>query len=641
MVLGPYDPGATAGVVDAATATDPSLAAPAASTPVALAPVAGEARCGRWYCADQLPQAGSAVAVGDVDGDGRPDLLLADTGRVLSTLGRLMLLHNDGDMRFSDATIGARLTGYGAWSAIFGDLDNDGDQDLVLGGRRDSESASEHGDVLIFFNGGRGRFAPPVTVPRTGDGVPLALELADLNGDGRLDIVAGFSGTSIRGAYAPRVFEGQLDGTFVERTAGLSDEGFTWIALATDLNGDAAPDLLFAHDGHALYQGTREEGGTVGCMAPEGPSTQAWLNAGYRNRGVAAELGMLVDPVGPGWSSGDNTPMSLVPGDFDDDGSMDLLTTQTGDPLLFRGSPDGSLQGRAEWPGAWRRSVRGNGDRGVGWGALGRDVDRDGDLDAVVAYGVIPTTVRGWPNSIYLNDGAAGLRLAPSDSGLDRDGSWSALAAADFDGDGDDDLVVGAQTLFRRPCDGAPQRAMILTNVSAWPGRHWLRVRLVGTVSNRDGLGARVEATVRGHTMRRGTSRAGSTMSSSTRDLDFGLGDSASVDDLTVRWPSGVTQTLHAVPGDQLVVVREPQWLGVDAQIRGRGQVITARLGAQSAGAAQGALSLELRGTGRWVEAPHVEAGSGDLVGRFTGDGTVWVRSRGPGRSAAIRTRFR
>jgi len=614
--------------------------------PVTLDPWSNGPRCGRWFCADHLPHSGSAVAVGDIDGDGRPDLLLADTGRLLSTLGPLTLLHNDGGMHFSDVTRRAGLEGYGAWSAIFGDLDNDGDADLVMGGRRSTEPPSEGGDVLVFYNDGRGRFAQPISVPRWGAGVPLALDLADLNVDGRLDILVALSGTNLRETYAPRVFEGQRDGGFIAQSAGLNDEGFAWVTLATDLTGDQYPDVLTAHDGHATYQGTREEGGVVGCTASEGPSTAAWLNAAYRNAGVAGEMGLSVQGADASWTSPDNTPMSLVRGDFDANGRMDLLTTQVGDATLFVVSPEGALEARFDWPGAWRRSASEGEAPGVGWGAVARDLDRDGDVDALVAYGVIPASTTHWSNAVYLNERSAGLVLAPEGSGLERTGAWSALATADFDGDGDDDVVLGAQTLFLDPCAAAPPRALLLTNVSEWPGRHWLRVRLVGTVSNRDGLGARVEAMVGGLVMQRECSRAGSTMSSSSRVVDFGLGEVATVDALRVRWPSGAVQTIRSVAGDREVTVREPRWLTVDAREQRSREPITVRVSAaevSALGVPLGSVRLELRGRGRWLALPATEAATGDLVGRFTGEGEVWVRTVGvrAGLRTAVRTWFR
>ena len=632
-VLSPSDP---IGVVDVGAAT---------AVPVTLDPWTDGPRCGRWFCADQLPQSGSAVAVGDFDGDGRPDLLLADTGRLLSTLGPLTLLHNDGEMHFSDVTARAGLAGYGAWSAIFGDLDNDGDADLVLGGRSATEPASEHGDVLVFYNDGHGRFAPPVTSTRWGAGVPLALDLADLDQDGRLDIVVGLAGTNVHETYAPRVLTGQDDGSFVAQPGGLSDEGFTWVTLATDLNGDQSPDLLTAHDGHATYQGTRGEGGASGCEAHDGPSTAAWLNAAYRNGAAAGELGMSVLATDAAWASADNTPMSLVRGDLNGDGQMDLLTTQVGDPTLFGVTAEGGLMARADWPGTWRRDSGDHQARGVGWGALARDIDRDGDVDVLAAYGVIPVSTMTSSNAVYLNDGAAGLTLAPEGSGLERPGEWSALASADFDGDGDEDLVVGAQTLFRRPCDGAASRALLLTNVSEWPGRHWLHVRLVGSVSNRDGLGARIEATVGDLTTVREVSRAGATMSSSTRIADFGLGAATTVDTLRVRWPSGAVQTIHHVAGDREVTVREPRWLAIDALNRPSQEPVMVRISAadvSALGVSRRAMSLEIRGPGRWLEPPAPEAATGDLVGRFTGTGDVWVRTHGSpaGLRAAVRVHF-
>ena len=200
-------------------------------------------------------------------------------------------------------------------------------------------------------------------------------------------------------------------------------------------------------------------------------------------------------------------------------------------------------------------------------------------------------------------------------------------------------MVLGGQTLFRRPCDGVPPRALLMTNVSEWPGRHWLRVRLVGTVSNRDGLGARLEATSRNQTMLRELESAGSTMSTSSRVIDFGLGEATALETLVVRWPSGVVQTLRDVAGDREITVHEPRWMSVDARQRRPQEPVTVRLAA--AAFMTGATHLDLHG-GRWIDPPAVEEATGDLVGRFTGTGHVWVRPQGArtGLRAAVRVRF-
>jgi hypothetical protein len=146
--------------------------------------------------------------------------------------------------------------------------------------------------------------------------------------------------------------------------------------------------------------------------------------------------------------------------------------------------------------------------------------------------------------------------------------------------------------------------------------------------------------------MVREVSRAGATMSSNSRIADFGLGEAPSVDRLLVRWPSGAVQVLRDVQGDREITVREPRWMDVDARDRHAQEPVTVRLSAAQMGALgvqRGAVRLELRGRGRWLDPPTEEAATGDLVGRFTGEGGVWVRTMGPrsGLRAAVRVRFR
>jgi hypothetical protein len=121
------------------------------------------------------------------------------------------------------------------------------------------------------------------------------------------------------------------------------------------------------------------------------------------------------------------------------------------------------------------------------------------------------------------------------------------LASGDYDNDGRVDLLAADS-------EGSP---LLLRNDS--PARHWLGVRLIGKKSNRDGYGATLTLKIGDRTLVRHCHADGSYLSSSDPRVHFGLGDATKIDSLTVRWPSGVTQTLAAPPADRYIALTEGQ----------------------------------------------------------------------------------
>lgn len=629
----PALPGNDAGLIPRdATLADGS--GPPAGPLLAVSPA-----CSRRFCPTSLPTHGSTVAVGDIDGDDRLDVLLGDSGPMLGDLGPVVLLRNTGPGGFVDVTSWAGLAGVGAWSAIFGDLDGDGDQDLVIGGREVAPRGTrEEGDERVYLNDGRGRFTPrPLpghSVAR--QGVPLTLDLADLDGDGALDIISGRSGTDARGQYLPRILLGRPGLAFVDRSTVVNDDGFAWIALATDFTDDGRPDLLISHDGHATYQVPLVDPATGPCELRDLPGFGQWLNAAYRNEARPGDLRMAIADLGGNYASQDFSPMGIAVGDFDEDRRLDYIMTTVNNPELFLGSATGVPVFTQRHEGL--RLPMPDGPKSSGWSALARDIDEDGRVDVLMTWGVIPVGPRDIDNTIYLNRGGLVFEAMPPGSGFDLPGaSWSALATGDFDGDGDDDLVVGAQTLYLRPCDRPAAHALLLLNQGGPRENHGLRVRLRGTVSNPDGLGARIEAEVGGRTLVREVSQGGATMATSSPVVHLGIGAATVVPLLRVRWPDGLVQELRDVAAGRTLEVLEPRWFSIDFATRPVREAVTVRVEVASADG----VSLTLQGDARWLSEMTRGAG-GALERRFTGTGDVAVEvaSAPQGLHAIRRVRF-
>jgi tetratricopeptide (TPR) repeat protein len=425
-----------------------------------------------------------ALAASDYDDDAAEDLFVG--GHLLrGSLGRFVETTGPAGI-----TLGGRST-----AAAFGDFDNDGRMDLFVA------TASR---AALFHNVGDGRFEDVAAAAGLANPGPVSKALfVDLDHDGDLDLF-------LAGPAGNRAYRNNLDGTFSETTAamGLAGAGGSRDAAFGDLDGDARTDLVVV--------------GTDGRL-------RLFHNAGqghFQNVTAAAGLATVRDAV------------AVTIGDYDNDGALDLFVTGRDGAAggLYHNRGDGTFE-RDRASGALRRELTGV----AGHQAAFVDFDNDGWLDLlVVGQGTAPTR-RGV--LLFRNDD--GKRFEDFSSILPATlRAGRAVAAADFDQDGDLDLVVV-------DADG---RTRLLRN-DGGNANQYVDVRLVGLrqgsgKSNDFGMGAVIELRVRDlYQLRQVTDRT----------THFGLGRHLKADVLRVRWTNGVSQTVY-YPGTEQDV-REQQLL--------------------------------------------------------------------------------
>ena len=498
-----------------------------------------------------LPETyGSGVAFLDYDNDGFLDLYLVNGGRLpglsQAPLADNALYRNSQGRSFTDVTqeTGAGDQGYGMGVAV-GDYDNDGDVDVYL---------SNFGPNSLLRNLG-GRFeqvAGQVGVADEGWGSSAAF--ADVDLDGQLDLyVANYLSYPVVDPLActvgntaellycdPRKFDGQEDRLYRNmgpekqwhftdwtKEAGLLQTSGKELGVVFgdfDLDGD--PDLYLANDltPNALF---RNDGGRF---------TRRGLASGTsHNDEGQVEAGMGVDM-----------------GDVDGDGFEDIFVTnfQWESNTLYRQVAPGYYVDDTVPSGINALSLP-----FLGFGAGFFDSDKDGDLDLYVANGHVYDNVEkvdqassyAQRNQLLHNLGDGRFDTAANGGpGMDVFGVSRGVAFGDFDNDGDVDIAVTNS-------DGKPN---LLRNEAAGEN-HWLGIKLRGRQSNRDGIGAVVILEAGGRRQTRQLRSAASYLSAHDTRLFFGLGKAPSVEEIEVRWPSGVVQRVQQVQADQYLVIEE------------------------------------------------------------------------------------
>lgn len=506
---------------------------------------------------------GIGVAVGDIDGNGRPDII-APTG-----LGPTYVYKNQGGFRFSDVTAASGVDGRGvANGASLCDVDGDGDLDLFLS----TDEQRPDTNVFFFRNRGDGTFADETTAAGFATKASVAsVVCTDLDGDGLLDVyVAAYAFIGAKGfpGRQDAFYRNRGDGTFVDVAArlGFDAQGLTWTVAASDYDGDGDLDLYVANDTFTEDDGTRplpSPPDIPGTSAPP-PGDALFRNDGPGPDGYPVFTNVTATSGAP--VAEPRSTMGIVAADMTGDGIPDYYLSNYGRKALLAGGAGATFADRTADFGleATQRYAGPDGNCGqgsavepcllVGWGSALEDFDLDGRPDLVLVDGTLHGEQQ--PQAVW-RGGAAGAAPAMAFAPVQTDLPWMvarALVPSDLDGDGDPDLVV---TTWR----GATR---IFEDVASQPGAAgagWLGVALEAATSAPEGRGAVV--TVNGVSK---TVGAGGVIDSSAPALArFGLAgaNTATVD---VQWPSGFRSHVGPVMADQIVTFTEPPLLAVSAR---------------------------------------------------------------------------
>ncbi len=511
-----------------------------------------------------LPETmGSGGAFLDADGDGKQDILLINgmnwQGRPASK-STMALYRNNGDGTFADVTAKAGLAvpmyGFGVAA---GDYDNDGRTDIYV---------TALGPNRLFRNLGGLRFEDVTAKAGVGDpGFSTSAAWLDYDRDGRLDLfVANYVEWTIekdlfctldgktKSYCTPESYKGQSstlyrnlgNGTFENATkrAGLLDPTSKALGIALiDFNDDGWLDLFVANDTQPNRLNENKKNGSfvdVGVAA----------GVAFNEAGVA-RAGMGVDAADYDGSG----RQSLVIGNFSNE--MMALYTNEGNGLFIDEAPPSTI-GKVSL-------------LTLTFGCFFFDFDLDGRLDIFAANGhvaddvnsVQPRVTYAQPPHLFRNLGKRQFEAVTARAGAALTQPMVARGAAygDYDNDGDLDLLVTTNNGPARLLRNDPPPPKSGSGAARGPSNNWLRVRAVGTVSNRDAIGTLVRVTPAGGRpspwalVKTGSSYC----SQSELPLTFGLGPVDRVDKIEVKWPNGRTQTLPGTRANQTVTVEEPR----------------------------------------------------------------------------------
>jgi hypothetical protein len=495
------------------------------------------------------------TAVFDYDNDGNPDIFFTNGADIVSLQKTSPKYHNrlfrnNGNGTFEDVTDKAGLAGKGYDIGVaIADYDNDGYEDMFVAG--------VHGNTL-YHNNGHGAFTD--VTQRSGLNKPdqrygplwsVGAVWLDVNNDGLLDLfVVNYLAWDVnkepsclfngKPEYChPKFFAGlpnQLflnngDGTFTDISAKSGIRAHPGKGMGVgmaDFDGDGLPDLFVAND--------------------------KMFNYLFRNLGanqfqeVAFAKGVMLAEYGDPISG-----MGVESRDLNNDGFADIVFTALQDETfpIFQNDRKGQFTEVTNRSGMSLLSKPMS-----GYSVNVADFDNDGWKDIFVSRGDVQSLAMAGTrqieqnNTVFRNSQHGGWSALTAEAGFlsQPPRRHRGAAIGDFNHDGKPDVVVTAL--------GSPAEVWINDTQNA---NHWIDLALQGTKSNRDGIGAKIKLTAGGLTQFNHVSTTAGYASSSAGPIHFGLAGASVVDEIEIRWPSGVVQILKQVPADKLQRITEPR----------------------------------------------------------------------------------
>ncbi|MCH2196233.1 FG-GAP-like repeat-containing protein [Kordia sp.] len=448
------------------------------------------------------------VSFYDYDNDGWDDITFASKGDFPVRFFK----NNAGT--FVEEAFNMTVTGHSK-QVLWVDYDNDGDNDLFV--------AREDAANKLYNNDGNFNFTDVSTIAGIPDTVLITFgaSFGDYDNDGDLDLF--LSNKDDAKIIPNKLYRNNGDGTFtdVSLTAGISNVGhLSFCSSFFDYNNDGHLDIYISNDRflntNILYKNNGD-----------GTFTDVSLSSGA---GVAANA------------------MSTTIDDYNYDGYLDIYVTNTveGNHLL-KNNGDGTFTDIATSSGTIFNSI--------GWGANFFDADNDTDMDLYVCS-MVNNTASGLLTSGFYECDTGFNYTVPTTAGFTNDTYTSfSNAIGDINNDGYQDFVVVNQ---------APENHTLWRNTGG--SNNWLKVKLEGTVSNRNGIGSWIAVTINGQTMYRYTLCGEAFLGQNSATEIFGVGTETNIDDLTIFWPSGLVDNISNVTANQVMNVVEGSTLSINEE---------------------------------------------------------------------------
>ena len=499
-----------------------------------------------------LETMGTGVGWIDYDQDGLMDLYFVQSGATDIYKPphplRSALYHNNGDGTFTDVTEKAGVGAEGLYGqgVAVGDFDNDGYPDLYVTG---------YGRAILYHNNGDGTFTDVTKKAGVADegGWSTSAGWFDYDKDGYLDLVVlnyinwtpkgniwcGEHRPGYRSYCHPDNYTGQKiklyhnnrDGTFTDVSeksgVGIPEAKGMGLVLA-DFNNDGWPDIAVANDTWPNFLFINQHNGT-------------FKDISFASGVAASEDGKY------------EAGMGIDAADVDGDGWLDIYVTHLDFELnrLYRNNHDESFDDDTFGSGIGNKAILLS-----GLTMKFIDYDNDGWTDICQVNGAMLDNVNLYhsdvtykePNLMFRNLGHGKFDKISEQLGPDfmHPIAGRGLAVADYDNDGDMDLAIVARGDY-------PE---LLRN-DGGNANHWLEVLLIGTKSNRDGMGSSLRLVSDGFVQVKQSQGGMGYMSASDPRIHFGLGKRKTIESLTITWPSGTVDKLSNIPIDQIIAVKE------------------------------------------------------------------------------------